>query len=255
MDEQLETQEQPIAGTEIAAPEYDADQGPAPASAEEPIEAGKFKSLEDKAKAYDEAEKALRQAQREKAELAKQAQEAELLRQRVFAYENVIGNQPVQSTQVNDADEFVRTWEEDPRRATYEKLNQIEQRTQMVAQQNALNVAYAAATNDSVNFPNFKKYEPTMAKAALAYRELVRPDKINDPRLISLLYSVARSAHLSEELEAAKKQAVQEFETSRSKKESAFSEGASPVGASSSSRKPEDMSLEEMEKILGFAKS
>jgi len=252
MEEQDTIEQEAIASTEVEGYVAETSPDPTVGNVEQSALPEKFKSTEDMARAYEESEKKLRETLRERAELQRQASEAELLRQRVIAYENTLQN-PVQATPYNEGDEFNRMWEEDPRAAVQHEVRRAREAAQLVAQQNALTAAYMSAKSDSVNFPNFSKYEPTMGQIANQYRGIVHPSKLNSPEIIPVLYELAKARHLPDEVESAKRLAIQEFEQGRSKKEGAFSEGSSPTGHTGTRKNPEDYSLAEMEKILGFA--
>lgn len=206
------------------------------------------KSLEDVAKAYTEAERSLRQAQEDRANAQR---EAELLRQQQLLLLQQQTGRPTNQEPEDEA--FLRDWVVDPAKATYEQLKRVEQKAIQTAQYQASISALKAAELDQTNFPDFAKYRGTMAELAKQFGDVIEPSKRNDPKLIPLLYNLARAAHVNDELENAKKAGRDEGSKKAREKSSADSEGSSRTNANVS-KSIEDMSLEELRKKIGYVK-
>lgn len=217
--EQQEIQEpQQAEATEVPAQSDSVETGQS-----ESLILGKFKSAADLEAAYLESEKALRQTQQANHEL-KTKLEAPQERQQVI--------NEVQ----DDAEEklFIKEWMEDPAKATYNRTVRAEQRAR---NESRFTQAYAAMKSDESNYPGFSSYEKTMNGIATKYGYLINPDQALNPEIAQLLYYAAKGIHGADGKSQTKSKA------------SAFGEGSS---VTSTPKRPQDMSLEELEKKVAF---
>lgn len=208
--------------------------------------------ISEMAKAYQEAERTLRKVQEEKSQFAKEAERAKALEQQLWAMQ-MQAQQPVYQNQiVDEAEQFRNEWLEDPVQASYNQTKRVEAKAAMAMQDYATNLFYQQAKLDTTNYPDFDKYEPTMVRLAQDREllSLVDPSKLRSPAVIKVLYNLARANHQQEEIRAAKESGVREAEKLKRNKSAAFAESSSPSGGNTKSF--DDMSLKEMEDLLGF---
>ena len=206
--------------------------------------------IEQMAKSYQEAERELRHAQEEKAQLTKEADRARLLEQQLYAVQ-MQQRQPVhEQAVVNEEELFRREWQEDPAAAVYNQSKRSESRATSMTQDYATSMFYEQAKKDEKNYKNFSQYEPTMVAIAQKFSHLVSPASLKNPAVIPILYYAARGMHADNEVEKAKSEAFTSSSALKSEKKAAFAESSSPAGGSI--RSSEDMSLEEIERLVGF---
>lgn len=208
------------------------------------------KGLEDVIKSYTNAESELGRLRSKVSDLEKKATKADQLEQQINQYNAYLQQQAVHTTQVPNEDEiFMKEWEQDPARAVLFRAKLAENKTQDFLQQYATQVHYEKAKSDPVNYPDFVNLEPTMVRIAQQRAHLVRPDRLNSPETIDMLYKLARAEHVNDQLTQARSLGAREAEDLRRQKSKAFSEASSPAG--SGSVPFEDLSLSEMRKMIG----
>lgn len=246
--EQEETITSDVLPEAVLSTEVEESVDPSQGQSNEIPEKFRGKSTEDIVKAYTEAERSLRQAQEERANAQR---EAELLRQQQLL---LLQQQSGKQTYQEPEDEaFLRDWTVDPAKATYEQLKRVEQKAIQTAQYQASMSALKAAELDRTNFPDFEKYKGTMARFAKDFGDVIEPSKRNDPKLIPLLYNLARAAHVNEELEVARKAGKDEASKKARERSASDSEGSSRTNANVS-KSIEDMTLDELRKKIGYVK-
>lgn len=245
-DATTSTEAAPIAETStIADPSDDGQSGLLPEKFRGPD------GIAQMTKAYTEAEKELRRVQEEKAALAKEkeilakeAERAKLLEEQL--------QKPTQTASAPTDDEiFRKEWEEDPAQAVLNQTRRAESRAKQISEDVSQKIAYDSAKKDSQNYPDFEKYEPTMVRLAQQYAPLMDREQLRNPAIIPLLYKMARAEHLPEVLESAEQRAQEKAAKQRAAKNAASAEGSGSTGARSAPAF-QDLSLKEMENLLGF---
>ena len=197
------------------------------------------KSVEDIVKSYENLE----------SEHTRSSQRSKDLEHLVGVYQEAF-KKPVQQPQITEDQIFQQEWEQDPKMAVYNQTQRVAQKMYQMNSQTATNLFYQNARNDSNNYPDFERLETKMMDLANRYSGLVNPQKIASPETIDLLYKLARAESMPETLSQAKAQGEREAKARHRETQAAGFESPSPV--SSSQVKPEDMTIEQLEKQLGF---
>lgn len=258
MTEAIATTPAPIASTPVDGAANDG----STASTPDPVEGQSVGILPEKfrgpdgitqmTKAYTEAEKELRKIQEERASLKLQADRATLLEQQL-AIAQQAKPEPVASSQAFNEDEvFMKEWEDDPARAVLNQNHRVESRTRDSVQSNAQRTLYDSMKKDTVNYPDFAGYEPEMVALARQYAPLLRPDQLTNPDLIPLLYNVVQSHHIKDRVVAATAKATADAAALRSRKLASQVEGGSATASATGTTSFGDLSIKEMENLLGF---
>lgn len=198
---------------------------------EQPKLPEKFKSVEDMVRSYEHAE----------SELTRQRQINRELEQRI--------GQAQQKVESED-EIFRKEWEQDPQAAVYNRTLRTEAKLRNQLAESNAQMFYKSAMNDEVNYPGFKELEPKMVELANQYGSLVHPSMLQSPQVIDLLYKLAVGTSAGSQLAKAKIAGQKEAESRRKEVSSAAFE--SPTPASASVTRPEDMTLEQLEKQIGF---
>jgi len=198
---------------------------------EQPLILGKFKTQEDVVKAYEEVQ----------SEYTRQ-------RQQIRDLESRIGQS--QQAAPSEDEIFKKEWEIDPQLAVYNRTQRTEAKIQQQLSMANANLFYKNAMNDEQNYPGFKELEPKMIELAQTYGSMVQPSMLASPQAIDLLYKLAVAESVGDKVTKAKLVGQKEAENRRREVASAAFE--SPTPASASVTRPEDMTLEQLEKQLGF---
>lgn len=204
------------------------------------------------AQAYTESERELRKAQEERAAALKDAEKAKLLEQQIELMRQQQVTTPVHTASVPNEDEiFMKEWEEDPARAVLNQNRRAESRVKSTVLGDAQKTLYESMKADKTKFPDFEAYEPEMIEASRVYSKMLRPEALSEPGLIPLLYNIVAARHIGDKVKSAAAKAVDEAEAKRAAKESAAAEGGG-VSNGSGTKTFSDLSLKEMENLLGF---
>lgn len=239
-EEALPGQPQDVAAEEVRV-QVTPEAQQAPQGQPELPEKFRGKSMEDIVKSYENLE----------GEHTRAKQLAKELEHRVGVYQEVFKNPQYNQPQGKTEQEIFREeWEQDPAMATYNQSQRTLQRTQALNSQTTTQMFYQNAKNDKENFPGFSELEPKMMELAQTYQGLVHPSQINSPATMHLLYKLARAENIGTDFEKAKNQGAKEAETRRKEVSKASFEGPTPA---SQSIDPKDMTLEQLEKELGFS--
>lgn len=214
------------------------------------------KSPLDIIKAYNNAERQLSKVSSERAEERKRREELE---KRVQETEARIASlsQPAQHREVEKAEsdpfaDYEKQFDSDPKEAIKSLVSKSREQAKRerelgIMQQEALQAQdyYQSQKRDN---PEYAKLEPTMQALAREYGDLVDPRKVNSVKALKLLHLAAqgmtRDAFASEIASKAKK----ETSAVKQEKRAAFSESSN--SKNSNSKRWEDLSVEEMEKLL-----
>lgn len=263
LDSQAEALETPNQEqVEKQAPQEDLDASAAEAQLDVIPEKFVGKSPLDIIKAYNNAERQLSKVSSERSEERKKREELE---RRVSESESrlqALSQQPAQrqleaSPEVDPFAEYEKKFDEDPKGAIRSLVStsreQIRRERELGAmQQEAAHASEYYQTQKRDN-PEYAKLEPTMQALAREYGDLVDPRKVNSVKALKLLHLAAqglsREAYASEIASKAKKETT----ALKQEKRSAFSESSSSKG--NSGKAFEDLSIEEMEKLLGVTRS
>lgn len=257
-DESLSA-EQPAANQEElnATPPSPAESGETDSSIPEKF---RGKSIEDISKSYREIEKYSGRLSSEKAHLERANEE---MRQRLAQLEQQVqtisttrAHQPQEAQEADPLSSIEDEFEQDPRAAfkkVVEHMRQVPRQleTRLTVQQQAAQASsyYAQQMKDN---QDFRELEPEMKRIAREFGSMVRPEHLNSPKTIEILYKIAKAENLDRYTKSAADKAIQAKNLVREEKRAAVSESAS--GGTSGAAKPfEEWSLEEMERFLGRA--
>lgn len=215
----------------------------APLSQGEPNLPEKFKGkpLEDIVKSYENLE-----AEHTRARMSLREKE-----QQVSIYEQALRTQSQAQPQVQRESEdqvFMREWEQDPARATYNQSQRSLQKAAALNNQTASTMFYNTVKNDDRNYPDFNELEPRMMEIARENADIIKPDMLNSPRVINLLYKQAVSEKIGNNISKARIQGQMEAESRRKEIKAAQFENPTPISASNLSS--EDKTIEQLEKEL-----
>jgi hypothetical protein len=230
----------------------------------EPIESipAKFrgKSAQDIIRAYTELERHAGKLGSEKShyekelEAAKQrAQEAEARYQQDaarFQHQAPIQQQQQEADPLSTFDEI---FERDPREAVKNLAKTLVAETNKTREQ----IALEARANQAADYygkqmrenPDFVAREKDMQRLAQRYAKKLRTEHINDPETIDLLYKLARAERMDSYIEDAVKKSRTAGDMVKQEKRAVFSE--SSTSSQDSSVPFEELSLDEMAKLLG----
>lgn len=152
---------------------------------------------------------------------------------------------------------FENKVKEDPyaavRDVALDATSETAQRLQRIEQQQAI-LTFERAKNDlRAKYPEYDEMEPLMAHMAQTgeFAHLINPANANDPTYLKFMFLEARERSKGGLTQRAMAKGRQEVKETQAKKKRAFVESSSKP--TSSSKKFKDLSVEEMEKELGFA--
>lgn len=219
------------------------------------------KSPLDIIKSYNEVEKSYSKVASERAQERKAREEWETkykdLESRFNLSQTQTADREESKPEVDPFTEYDAEFENDPKKAiksligkTQAQLSHERQLMAMEAEQRQATDYYNTQKKDN---QDFAKLEPTMIDLAKEYGDLVDPRKVNSVKALKLLHLAARGAKIEDYLSEARSAAKKETTTIRDEKRQAYSEG--PSSKSSGRTKFEDLSVTDMEKVLGIHRS
>lgn len=213
-------------------------------------------------RAYQESEKAISRLGSEK---AARERELEATRARLAALEQQISyvqqSQPTAPTRHEESDPlsvFEEVWDQNPKEAIKKGLEGLKQQVSQnlsVLQQESRSKLTAERYNKlkSEN-PDFAELEPEMVRIANQYRGYIRPEALNSPETIDLIYGLAKAQNMQKYVQVELERARKSGSVVREQKQGAFSESAAQQsGDSSKTRDFASLSLAEMRALLGIA--
>lgn len=206
------------------------------------------KGVEDILKSYTNLESMTSRIKQENESLKAKANKADQL-EAMLAQQQVQqqyqAQQPVQSTTTAPQDNFMEVWERDPAAAVLMRTELAERKMEQYMKSVATQNHYAQV---KTQYPDFAELEPTMVQLAQRWVNVVGSDKMNSPEVVDALYYMAKGASVDQRMQSAKQQGIKEAQQLQREKQSAFSEGSTPPRGTVA---PENLSLEELEKMLG----
>lgn len=214
------------------------------------------KSPLDIIKAYNNAERQLSKVSSERAEERKRREDLE---KRVAESEERIRSlsQPVQQRQEEKAEsdpfaDYEKQFDTDPKEAIKSLVAKSREQSKRerelaVMQHEALQAQdyYQSQKRDN---PEYAKLEPTMKALAQEYGDLVDPRKVNSVKALKLLHLAAQGMTREQFASEIASKAKKETSAVKQEKRAAFSESSN--SKNSNSKRWEDLSVEEMEKLL-----
>ena len=208
------------------------------------------KSVEELIPAYDNLEKELGRLRNEVGEKNKRLQEWEARQNFVQPIvQQPVASQPVKTLE----DQYLEEFDVNPKAAIL-KLNKAEKeqmRQELTAAQQQ--EFYNQAKSGSVKgYDNFAELEPEMINLTGQFVDLIRPDRLTDPKLVKALYLMARGSTSTDQIAKAEKKGAQRAEAIR--KEKAASASESPGSSlTKDTVNFEGLTREEQRKFLGVA--
>lgn len=217
------------------------------------------KSIGEIGKSYAELERSFHKISSERSEEQKARRDLETklqaLEERLNARQAEVPRPPV----VEEEDplaEYDEEFESNPKEAIKKTLKKVQEKALTAAQRAQLEMEAKAASDyyhsQKKDNPEFSKLEGRMTALAQEFGDLVSPSKANSVKAIRLLHLAARGAELDSFVKEAVDRAKKEGATIRQEKKQAFSEGTS-TESGAGSKKFSELSLDEMEKLLGRA--
>lgn len=203
-----------------------------------------------------------RHASKVSSERAEERKNREQLEARLSAMETELRSRPQQVVQhvpppapeKDPFSEYEESFESDPKQAikglvakTRAQLEQELKQREFESSRSEAERFYLEQKRDN---PEYAKLEPTMQQLALEYKDLMEPGKVASVKMLKLLHLAAKGARVDDYVKDAATKAKSETATIREEKRNAFSESSGTKG--SSSRNFSDLSVEEMEKMLGY---
>lgn len=177
----------------------------------------------------------------------KQLQEAAALRT-----QNIQPTQP-QQQEVDPLSEFDKQFAEQPKEAirsgiksALDEARKSQALTQYQMQQQAAQQRYETLKKDK---SDFTELEPEMVALAQRFGQYIKPELVNRPEMVDLMYELARGRNVEKLVSKAVEKAKASGELVREEKRAAFSESSNSQGDSETPFA--DLSIEEMEKRLG----
>lgn len=212
--------------------------------------------------AYNNLEKHNSKVASERAQEKKAREDLESKYKDLEARVNTMQTQPSQqqeeqSTEPDPFDEYEQQFDQNPKEAIKSLIGKT--KAQLVAERRLMRMEldqrqaseyYNTQKRDN---PEYAKLEPTMLSLAQEYGDLVSEDKVNSVKALKLLHLAAKGAKLEEYVSEASSKAKKETSTIRDEKRQAFSESPSSQGDAKVAFN--DLSVEQMEKVLGIARS
>jgi hypothetical protein len=162
---------------------------------------------------------------------------------------------PVQSQQQqpDPMSSFDSDFEKDPVEAMKalgkNTISEIQRTRQQLAQDLQAQQAAAHYQRQLRENPDFAQLDPDMRQLAREYGSYLRPEVANSPAVIDLLHQLARSKNMNRYIDAAVEKAKAANNMVNAEKRAAFSESSTSTG--SGRVNPEDLSDEELERLLG----
>lgn len=148
---------------------------------------------------------------------------------------------------------FEREAEEDPKKAianlVKRAMGQVQEQVKSVSQQTRVQQARDYVESQLRDNPDFKDNWEKMQELDKRYGKYVSPEIHGTKEAVELLYKLARAERMDSYIEKARqsKQAITQ------EKRSAFSEGNVSSSQGKTEKSPDEMSLEELERVLGRA--
>lgn len=213
------------------------------------------------AKAYQELERMHGRIASEKGHAEKKAEEAAARAAALEAQLQQASAQRQQQHQDQDNSQqdmdpiqvLEKQWDESPREAIKQalKVSETREAQKRFSEQMKQQVAATTARYHEMKAKNsdFVQLEPTMVELSKKYGALLRPEVLNSPETLDILYDLAKAKNLDAVVEqrlAAKQKTTASI---KEEKRKVFSESSRSEG--DSSRPFSSLSLEEMKKVLG----
>lgn len=205
------------------------------------------KSIDEVVDMYSNAESELGKV---RAVAQEKQREAEELKRLLDSRPSESRQEPTHTTPtVTEEEIFRKEWEDDPAKASFNQSKRAEARAISEISNVETRTFYERAKEDGENFPGFKELEPRMIQLAREHADIVDPRKVNSPKVVNLLYKLACAEVIDQEVERARQEGAKQERETRDEKNAAQVEGSS---STSQGTVPfEDLSLTEMEKLLG----
>jgi hypothetical protein len=221
----------------------------------------KGKTLHDVSKSYTELEKHVGRLGSEKAHAEKALEEAkaraaqlEAERQALYAQLQSRSSVPEQRQQEPDLFEsFEAEVERDPVNAIKgvgkKLINETRDVRRQISQEMQAKQAADYYQRQRKENPEFAALEQDMQQLAMQYGRFIQPEVANSPETIDLLFSLAKSKNMSRYIDDAVKKAQAANDMVKAEKRQAFSESSTSTGQGRVN--PDDLSLEELARLLG----
>lgn len=219
------------------------------------------KSAQDIAQAYVELERHAGKLGSEKShyekELETAKQRASEMEQRLQAEVQRFQQQQQSYREVPKEEDplssFDENFEKDPREAVKSLGKTLIEETRKTKERIALEARASQAADyysrQMRENPDFVEREKDMQRLAQRYASRLRPEHINDPETIDLLYKLARAERMDSYIDSAVKKSKAAGDMVKQEKRGVFSESA---GASQNDNvKFDDLTIEEMQRALG----
>lgn len=211
--------------------------------------------------AYNNLEKHNSKVSSERAQEKKAREDLESRYKDLEARVNSMQTQPSQhddkAPEVDPFAEYDEQFDANPREAiksligkTKAQMDQERRLLRMEGEQRLASEYYNTQKRDN---PEYAKLEPVMLSLAQEYGDLVSPDQVNSVKALKLLHLAAKGARLDDYVAEAASKAKKETSTIRDEKRQAHSESPSSQGSKKVDFK--DLPVDQMEKILGIARS
>lgn len=209
------------------------------------------KSAKEIAEAYANLEKKLGEISSERSH---REREAEALANRLSQLESQVQQRQAQEEEADPLEGLEQEFLEQPEKAfrkavehVKESVKKTRKELQLESKAQAAAVHYERLKKEN---PDFSELEPEMIRLSRELGSMVRPEEMNTPKAIDILYQLAKANNLSKYTSEAAAKAGKASDLVKEEKRRARSESASN-GASASSRNFADLSLEEMKRKLG----
>ncbi len=239
----------------------DASAEEAPEAAEAELDAipEKFvgKSPLDIIKAYNNAERQLSKVSSERAEERKRREDLERRMQETEARLSALSSQPSQAPREEKAEtdpfeDYDKQFDTDPKEAikslVAKSKEQLRRERELNAMQQEASRAQDYYQSQKRDNPEYAKLEPKMQELAKQFGHLVDPRKSNSVEALKLLHLAAKGASFEALAAEVASKAKKETSAVKQEKRAAFSESSNSKG--SNSTRWEDLSVEQMEKLL-----
>lgn len=184
--------------------------------------------------------------------------EAEEWRNKYAQLENQFRSQPTPQRQSvapqEDADPLQvlnSKWEENPKEAIEKAIGTLSQRAQQAEVKRVLEAnqrALLAKYEELSKRDDFKELEPEMEGIAKQIASRFQPHQVNTPETLEAIYMMARGRNVDKLVQSEATKQASKQKLVRAEKKAAFSESGASKGESL--RRPEDMTREELRKLL-----
>lgn len=214
------------------------------------------KSPMDIIRSYNDLEKHASKLASERSEERKAREVSDRKLQELEIRMNSMVTQPARadertSPEADPFAEFDKEWEENPKEAakslvgkTKAQLKREYEVREIEAETSRASEYYQAQTKEN---PEYVKLVPKMQALAAEYGDLVRDDRSNSVKALKLLHLAALGATREEYASERASQAKKETSTIKDEKRQTFSESTSAKGETK--KRPEDLTIEEWEKL------